>query len=100
MIKTLNRSNYEDWFRSLTLYLTLMNLDMALRVDEPPKLTAKSSVEEKDYYERWKHSNRTSLMIMRYTIDESIRDSVQHCDNAKAFLDSIGKKFTKCKHIC
>jgi hypothetical protein len=32
-----------------------MNLDLALRVEAPAKLTEKSSAEEKNYYERWQH---------------------------------------------
>jgi 4-alpha-glucanotransferase len=31
-IKTLTRTNYEDWYESLTINLAIMNLDLALRL--------------------------------------------------------------------
>ncbi|XP_040990963.1 uncharacterized protein LOC121238189 [Juglans microcarpa x Juglans regia] len=72
-----------------------MNLDLALRTEIPAKPTNESSIEEKTHYERWEHSNRTCLMIMRHTIDKSIRQSIHQIDNAKDFLEAVGKKFTK-----
>ncbi|KAF5468169.1 hypothetical protein F2P56_012345 [Juglans regia] len=72
-----------------------MNLDLALRTEIPTKPTNESSIEEKTRYERWEHSNRTCLMIMRHTIDKSIRESIHQIDNAKNFLEAVGKKFTK-----
>jgi hypothetical protein len=34
-------------------------------------------------------------MIMKYTIDKSIKQSITCTDSAKDFLAAIGKKFTK-----
>jgi len=94
-IKTLMGTNYEDWFESLTINLAIMNLDLTLRVEAPAELIKKSSIEEKTYYERWGHSNRTCLMIMKYTINKSIRQSITCTDSAKDFLATVGDKFTK-----
>jgi hypothetical protein len=44
-----------------------------LRVEPPAELIEKGYVEEKTYYECWGHSNRTCLMIMKYTIGKFIR---------------------------
>jgi hypothetical protein len=66
-------TNYEDWYESFTINLANMNLDLALRDEALAALTKKSSAEERTYYERLGHSNRTCLMIMKYTIDKSIR---------------------------
>jgi hypothetical protein len=68
---------------------------LALRVEAPAALTEKSSAEEKTYYEHWRHSNRTCLMIMKYTIDKSIRQSITCTDSAKNFLATVRNKFTK-----
>jgi len=72
-IKTLTGTNYENWYESFTINLAIMNLDLALRVEPPAELIEKSYVEEKTYYECWGHSNRTCLMIMKYTIGKFIR---------------------------
>lgn len=74
----LNETNYEDRYESLTINLAIMNLDLSFRVDAPTQLIEKSSIKEKSLYEHWEHSNRTCLMIMRYTIDKSIRQSITH----------------------
>jgi hypothetical protein len=71
---------------SLTINLVIMNLDLASRVEALARLIEKSSAEEKTYYERWGHSNRTCLMIMKYTIDKSIRQSITCNNSAKDFL--------------
>ncbi|KAH7841940.1 hypothetical protein Vadar_026323 [Vaccinium darrowii] len=94
-IKILSGTNYEDWKESLKVNLAIMNLDLAIREEEPPKPTAKSYAEEKAYHERWEHFNRTCLMIMKYTMDKSIEQSVPDNENAKAYLADIGKQFTK-----
>ncbi|KAH7853909.1 hypothetical protein Vadar_007956 [Vaccinium darrowii] len=72
-----------------------MNLDLAIREEAPPKLTTESSAEVRAYYERWEHSNRTCLMIMKYTMDKFIKQCVPDNENAKAYLVDIGKQFTK-----
>ncbi|KAF7151082.1 hypothetical protein RHSIM_Rhsim02G0147800 [Rhododendron simsii] len=83
-IKTLNGTNYEDWNESLKVNLAIMNLVLALREKAPPKPIAGSSAAIKAYYERWKHSNRTCLMIMEFTMDKSIKQCVPDNVNAKA----------------
>lgn len=75
--------------------LAIVNLDLAIREKAPPKLTAESSAEAKAYYERWEHSNRTCLMIMKFTMDKSIKQCVPDNENAKAYLTAIGTHFTK-----
>ncbi|KAH7845358.1 hypothetical protein Vadar_001115 [Vaccinium darrowii] len=94
-IKTLSGTNYEDWKESLEVNLAIMNLDLAIREEAPPKLTTESSAEVRAYYERWEHSNRTCLMIMKYTMDKFIKQCVPDNENAKAYLADIGKQFTK-----
>ncbi|KAG6523457.1 hypothetical protein ZIOFF_013315 [Zingiber officinale] len=42
-----------------------MDLDLALRVDEPQHPTKSSNAGEKASYERWERSNRLSLMLIK-----------------------------------
>ncbi|XP_041009355.1 uncharacterized protein LOC121253403 [Juglans microcarpa x Juglans regia] len=94
-IKTLTGTNYKDWYEFLTINLAIMNLDLTMRVDASTQLIEESFTEEEFLYESWEHSNRTCLMIVRYTIDKFIRQSIANTENANGFLEVVGKKFTK-----
>ncbi|KAG6641745.1 hypothetical protein CIPAW_09G096200 [Carya illinoinensis] len=72
-----------------------MNLDLTLRIDAPIEPTSENSAAEKTPYEKWMHSNRTCLIIMKYTIDKLIRLSISDTDSTKEYLDAVGKKFIK-----
>ena len=89
-VKTLNGTNYEDWKESLDLYLAITNMDLALREAEPLALTDQSIVADKASREKWDHSNRVCLMVMKYTMEKSIRQSILETDNAVTFLKSVG----------
>ena len=82
--------NYEDWKESLDLYLAITNMDLALREAEPPTLTDQSTVADKASREKWDHSNRVCLMVMKYTMEKSIRQSILETDNVVTFLKSVG----------
>ena len=75
------------------MHMTLQNLDLALRVDEPSKPTDVSSADERSFYERWEHSNRSCLMVMKYTMDKSIK--VPKMKRAKDFLEYVKANYTK-----
>ncbi|KAJ9682506.1 hypothetical protein PVL29_018431 [Vitis rotundifolia] len=81
--------------------MTLHNLDLALRVDEPSKPTDVSSADERSFYEKWEHSNRSCLMVMKYTMDKSIKECVcMKGENgglqcAKDFLEYVKANYTK-----
>ncbi|KAH7859240.1 hypothetical protein Vadar_033542 [Vaccinium darrowii] len=57
-IPTLTGSNFAKWKEHVSIVLGCMDLDYALRVDEPAKLTDNSTAEEKSIYEKWERSNR------------------------------------------
>lgn len=82
--------SYEDWYESLTVNLAIMNLDLTLKVEAPAQL-----IEEKSLYELPEQSNKICSMIMRYTIEKSLRQSIAHTKNANDFLEAIEKKFTR-----
>ena len=62
-----------------------MDLDYALRTDEPLAITDKSTVEEKANYEKWERSNRMCLMVMKHTIPITIRGFMPDKVSAKSF---------------
>ena len=56
--------------------LTIMKLNMALKVEAPPKPTIKSSTKEKKSYEDWEYSNRCCLMIKENHMEDSIFEGI------------------------
>lgn len=60
-IKTLTRTNYEDWRESIIFYLSTLNRDLALRVNKPTKPTDKSTASEKVEWAAWDESNKHCL---------------------------------------
>ena len=93
-ILILNGTNIKDWKDNVLIILGYMDLDLALRTDQPPPLTTDSSTEAKKEFERWDRSNRMSLMIIKRDIPETSRCTVSgEVTTAKEFLDDIGKCF-------
>ena len=77
------------------MHMTLHNLDLALRVNEPSKPTDVSSANERYFYNRWEHSNRSCLMVMNYTMDKSIKECVPKTERVKDFLENVKANYTK-----
>ena len=78
--------------------LTIMKLDMTLKVEAPPKPTIESSTKEKKSYEDRKYSSSCCLMIMENHIEDSIYESIPKTKNAKELLDVVGKKYHNYKN--
>ena len=55
------------------IVLDCMNLDFALMIEQPTALTDKSSIEEKQDFEKWDCSNRMNLIIIKRGIPEAFR---------------------------
>nr|KYP68562.1 hypothetical protein KK1_022193 [Cajanus cajan] len=68
-------------------------MDLSLREEEPPALTPESTIVQRTSHEKWEHSNRVCLMVMKYTMEKSIRQSILENDKAKDFLRLVGEKF-------
>ena len=75
--------------------LTIMKLNLALKVEAPLKPTIESSVNEKKLYEDWEYSNSCCLMIIENHMEDSTYENIPKTTNAKEFLDAINKKYTK-----
>ena len=53
----LNGTNYKQWVKSLMMNLMIMKLNLALKVEAPPKPTTENSSSEKKSYEDLEYSN-------------------------------------------
>ena len=95
-VPILTGDNFKDWKESILIHLGCMDLDLALRIDQPTALTAESTAEQKQLFEKWDRSNRLSLMIIKKSIPEIFRGTIsEDITNVKEFLVEIEKRFTK-----
>ena len=95
-IPILNGTNFKDWKNNVLIFFGCMDLDLALRIEQPPPLITDSFTEAKKEFERWDHSNRMSLMIIKRGILETLRCTIsREVTTAKEFLDDIEKHFVK-----
>ncbi|XP_042484995.1 uncharacterized protein LOC122065263 isoform X2 [Macadamia integrifolia] len=95
----LTADNYVDWKEKTLFTLRCMNLDLALRVDEPSALTESSSPDEKAYYEKWEDSNRISLLFIEANVSKIIKGSIPKCTKVKDYLKAIDDKFVIFKKV-
>jgi len=73
-----------------------MDLDLALRIEKPHSPTDSSTFEQRKLHEKWDHSNRISLMIIKCDIPEVFRGTDSYdIINANEFLAEIEKCFAK-----
>lgn len=92
-IESLNGGNYKKWRQDVEIMLGLMDHDLALRENAPSALTSASTAEDRVKHEKWHKANRMSLMVMKKTMSETVREGIPACDKAKDFLDDVGAKF-------
>nr|AAP54011.1 transposon protein, putative, unclassified [Oryza sativa Japonica Group] len=94
-IPVLTGANFKEWKENVLIVLGVMDLDLALR-KEQPILSDKSTKDENMEHERWDRSNRMSLMIMKRSIPEAFRDSTsEEVTTAKVFLETLQKRFAR-----
>ncbi|KAK4260831.1 hypothetical protein QN277_003896 [Acacia crassicarpa] len=122
-IPELRGDNYKVWRERVLLQLGWLDIDYAIRKDEPPSITVTSTLDQVDLYEKWERSNHLSVMFIKTSISAGIRGSVeQHkkirpllkaideqlWTSDKAFIDTLIMKFSSsrltavkdvCKHI-
>jgi len=70
-----------------------MDIDYAIRKDEPPALTNTSTAADITLYERWERSNRLSMMFIKTKISAGIRGSVDQHERVRDLLKSIDDQF-------
>ncbi|XP_050890681.1 uncharacterized protein LOC127096106 [Lathyrus oleraceus] len=88
-----NGLNYADWSEKIQFQLGVMNLDMALIMDEKPAaITEDSTEDEKALLEDWERSNRLSLNLMRMTMADNVKPSIPNTENAGIPFDPNHKR--------
>ncbi|RVW51317.1 hypothetical protein CK203_075402 [Vitis vinifera] len=71
----------------------MMDLDMALREDEPPKPTNESTEAMRAHYAKWERSNRLSLISIKRSIAKHLLGGIPESNNAKEFLVAVAKRY-------
>jgi hypothetical protein len=92
-IPELSGDNYKIWKERILLHLGWMDIDYAIRKDEPAGITEASTPDEVDLYEKWKRSNRLSVMLIKTKISAGIRSSIEHHENVKDLIKAIDEQF-------
>ena len=92
-VPELKGDNYKVWKERILLHLGWMDIDYAIRKDEPPKITETSIPDQVDLYEKWERSNRLSVMFIKTKITAGIRGSVEQYDNVRELLKAIDDQF-------
>nr|XP_028955042.1 uncharacterized protein LOC114823780 [Malus domestica] len=92
-VEPLTGINYKKWKQDLEIVLGVMDWDLALRTEEPPMPTDGSTSSQRSKYEKWKKSNRISLMIIKRSMTDVVRGGFPDATNAKEFLASIEEKY-------
>ncbi|KAF7840705.1 Retrovirus-related Pol polyprotein from transposon TNT 1-94 [Senna tora] len=93
IVPELNGDNYRIWKENILFQLGWMDIDYAIRKDEPPMPTDTSSQVEIALYERWERSNRLSMMYIKTKISASMRVSLGECKNVRELLKAINEEF-------
>ena len=88
-IPELRGDNYKVWKERVLLYLGWMDIDYAIRKEEPDPITETSTAEAVCLYDKWERSNRLFMMFIKTKISAGIRGSVEQINKAKPLLKSI-----------
>lgn len=70
-----------------------MDIDYAIRKDEPPAVTNTSTEADIALYEHWERSNRLSVMFIKTKISTGIRGSVDQHTKVRDLLKAIDEQF-------
>ncbi|KAM7471147.1 hypothetical protein LguiA_009330 [Lonicera macranthoides] len=92
-IPELTGDNFKVWKERILLHLGWMDIDYAIRKDEPPTPTPESDAAAISLYERWERSNRLSCMFIKTKINAAIRGSVDQCEKVKDLMKAIDEQF-------
>ncbi|MFV0960807.1 hypothetical protein QML37_31400, partial [Klebsiella pneumoniae] len=70
-----------------------MDLDLALRKDEPAAVTDESIADQKIAFDKWERSNRLSLLLMQSKVAKNIRSAIPPCRTVNEYLSAIEAQF-------
>ncbi|XP_074336084.1 uncharacterized protein LOC141673253 [Apium graveolens] len=92
MIPMLNGTNCITWKENVEIVLGCMDLDLALRKEQPIPTTDDPKM---DQIEKLECSNRMCLVIMKRMIPTGFRGSIADSTSAKKFISEIEQYFAK-----
>ncbi|KAK4261155.1 hypothetical protein QN277_004196 [Acacia crassicarpa] len=69
-----------------------MDIDYAIRKNEPPSITVTSTPDQVDLYEKWERSNCFSVMFIKTSISAGIRGSVEQHNKIRPLLKAIDEQ--------
>ncbi|XP_020873841.1 uncharacterized protein LOC110226418 [Arabidopsis lyrata subsp. lyrata] len=92
-VPILSGTNFSEWKEKVEFTLGVLDLDLALREEEPNPITEDSTEEECIFHKDWEKSNRLSIMFLRMTIANNIKSSLTVAEKAKAYLAVIEERF-------
>ena len=92
-IPELNGDNYKIWKERILLHLGWMDIDFAIRKNEPAGITEASEPDAVDLYEKWERSNRLSVMFIKTKISAGIRGSIEQYEKVKDLIKAIDEQF-------
>ncbi|WJZ84122.1 hypothetical protein VitviT2T_003743 [Vitis vinifera] len=92
-VPELRGDNFKIWKERILLRLGCMDINYAIRKDEPHKITDTSTPNEILLYERWEKSNHLSVMYIKTKISAGIRDSIEQHENVRELLKAIDEQF-------
>ena len=76
-VPELRGDNFKIWKEKVLLQLGCMDIDYAIRKDEPHKIIYTNTPDEILLYECWEKSNRLSMMYIKTKISAGIRGSIE-----------------------
>ncbi|KAG6635812.1 hypothetical protein CIPAW_11G068500 [Carya illinoinensis] len=81
------------WVERVRFTLGVLDLDSSLTSLKPPPLTEQSKRDEKESFKQWERLNKLSLMFMKMTISENIKNSLPSVEDAQSFLKNTEERF-------
>ncbi|KAI5388380.1 hypothetical protein KIW84_074175 [Lathyrus oleraceus] len=85
-----NGLNYADWSEMIQFQLGVMDLDMALIMDEKPAAIMEDSTkDERSLFKAWERSNGLSLNLMRMTMAENVKPFIPNTENERRFMKNM-----------
>ena len=88
-IPELRGDNYKVWKERVLLYLGWMDIDYAIRKEEPDPIIETNTAEAVCLYDKWERSNCLSMMFIKTKISAGIRGSVEQITKVKPLLKAI-----------
>ena len=69
--------------------LGIADIALALRENKSDDLNDQSISEQKNYYAKWKKSNKLSLIAIKRSVSEHLLSGLSETNNTKELLDTI-----------